>query len=58
MAKKTVVKKSPVTCTGGPFNGSTLYLSGMDYQTNTVYFRVKSFDDRYGRYVAGVWEWK
>jgi len=45
--RKVVVKKSLFKAKGGPFNGSYLNLSG-----ETAFFRVSSFDDRFGQYVT------
>lgn len=56
--RKVVVKKSLFKAKGGPFNGSYLNLSG-----ETAFFRVSSFDDRFGQYVRTgentcFWRWK
>ncbi len=56
--RKVVVKKSLFKANGGPFNGSYLNLTG-----NTAFFRVPSFDARFGQYVTTgektcFWRWK
>lgn len=49
------IKKVRLVARGGPFHGAPLWLGDSG---TTMWFRVVSFDQRFGRYKEGVWQWK